>query len=285
MPHCSPLRAKPKIDPCPKTGLRGRPVAFCARPAVALAACLIGSLMMTTMPIPALGQPLAPVVTELLEAIRGNEAENGRIPSHAVLSGTLERGESASVQLHTCAGIEYRAVGLCDLGCTDFDLTAYESSAAVLDSDVLTDDVPVLFFTPAESGMTTLAVEMVSCAGSCDWGVQLFIDDTTAPAVPGSGDGGASTWSPDWDRYVGTYRGPGGDTTILLHENRLMILFPLSQQQNGAIGVLRPTGSTHVFRLESDRSSADGERVRFVLNDAGEVTAVLVAGRESRRVR
>ena len=171
---------------------------------------LMGGLMMTATPIPALGQPLDPVVTELLEAIRGNEAENGRIPSHAVLSGALERGESASVQLHTCAGIEYRAVGLCDAGCTDFDLTAYESSAEVLDSDVLTDDIPVLFFTPAESGMTTLTVEMVSCAGSCDWGVQLFIDDTRVPAVPGSGDGGASTWSPDWNHYVGAYRGPGG---------------------------------------------------------------------------
>ena len=63
-----------------------------------------------------------------------------------------------------------------------------------------------------------------------------------------------------------------------------MVLFPLSQQRNGATGVLRPTGAAHVFRLESDGSSADADRVRFVVNDAGEVTAVFVAGQESRRV-
>ena len=63
-----------------------------------------------------------------------------------------------------------------------------------------------------------------------------------------------------------------------------MVSLPLSQQQHGATGVLRPAGSTHVFRLERDGSSADGERVRFVANDPREVTAVFIAGQESRRV-
>lgn len=208
-------------------------------------------------------------------------AEDNSILAHAPFTGTLDAGESASVEVHTCSGILYTAQGICDFGCTDFDLTAYDSSGDVLDSDVLSDDLPILVFTPAKSGITILSVEMVSCTGSCDWGVQLFISDGTDPAAPPSGDGGASS---GWGRYVGTYRGSAGDTTILRHENRLMVLFPLSQPQNGATGVLRPTGSTHVFRLESDGSSVDGDPVRFVVNGAGEVTALFYAGQESRRV-
>ena len=242
---------------------------------------LIGGSMMTTMPIAAFGQSLDPVVEELIEFIKESYAEVGRISSHAPFTGTLDAGETAKVRVHTCSGIEYRVIGMCDGDCADLDLTAYDSSTEILDFDLLTDGFPILDFTPAESGITTLSVDMVSCTGSCDWGVQLFIDDATTPAAPASGDGGAPS---DRGRYVGTYRGSGGDTTILRHEGRLMVLFPLSQQQNGATGVLRRTGSTHVFRLESDGSSADRERVRFVLNDAGETTGVFIADREYRRV-
>lgn len=249
-----------------------------------VAVYLIGGLMMTAMPFWVSAQSVDRFVANVLEALRENRAEAGSILAHGPLTGTLGAGESASVQIHTCSGIQYTAQGICDADCTDFDLTAYDSPAGILDSDVLTDDVPVLLFTPAESGITTLFVEMVSCTGSCDWGVQLFIDDGTAPPALDSGDGGASIWSSDWSRYVGTYRGLGGDTTVLRHENRLMVLFPLSQQQDIATGVLRPTGFTHVFRLESDELSVDEDGVRFVVNGTGEVTALFVAGRESHRV-
>ena len=220
----------------------------------------------------------------MLEGIRESAAEDGSVLAHAPLTGTLDAGESASVQVHTCSGLLYVAQGICDFGCTDLDLTAYDSSGDVLDSDVQPLDFPILAFTAAESGITTLSIEMVSCEDSCDWGVQLFIEDPIAPAAPGFGDGGASTWASESGRYVGTYRGIGGVTTILRHDNRLVVLFPLSRQQVVATSVLQPTGTTHVFVLESDGSSVDGDRVRFVVNDAGEVTSVFVAGQESRRV-
>ncbi len=174
---------------------------------------------------------------------------------------------------------------MCGLGCSDLDLTAYNATAEVMDSDVLPDDVPIVHFTPTACGFTTLSVEMVECDGSCEWAVQLYIDDPAAPSgVSGAENGEAPTWSSDWDVYLGTYRGAWGDTTILRHENRLLVLLPLSQQQNGAAGVLRPADSAHVFRLESDGSSADGEKVRFVVNGSGAATTVFVAGQESRRV-
>ena len=284
MPHRSPPQTNPRIRSVGHEGTQREASRLLRRSRCRAAACLIGVLMMTATPIWVSAQSLDRFVADVLEAIREREAEDGKFLSHGPLTGTLDAGASASVEIHTCAGIEYTAQGLCDGDCTHFDLTAYNASADVLDSDALFDAFPVLIFTPAESGVTTLSVEMVSCTGSCDWGVQLFIADATAPAAPGSRDGGASTWSLDWDRYVGTYRGSGGDTTILRHEGRLTMLFPSFQWHNGGIGVLRPTGSTHIFRLESDGSSTDGDRVRFVVNDTGKATAVFVAGHESRRV-
>lgn len=281
MPHRSPPQTNPKIRSVGHEDIQREASRLLRKSRCRAAACLIGVLMMTATPFWVSAQSLDRFVSNVLEALRESAAEGDKFLSHGPLTGTLDAGASASVQIHTCAGIEYTAQGLCDGDCTDFDLTAYDASADVLDSDALFDAFPVLIFTPAESGVTTLSVEMVSCTGSCDWGVQLFIDDPTAPAARVSGDGGASS---DWNRYVGTYRGPGGDITILRHENRLTVLFPSSQRQNGGIGVLRPTGSTHVFRLESDGSRTDGDWLRFVVNDSGEVTSVFVAGQESRRV-
>ena len=245
---------------------------------------LIGNLMIAVVPIHVSAQSLHWWVADMLEGIRESADEDGSVLAHAPLTGALDAGESASIQVHTCSGILYTAVGICDFGCNDLDLTAYDSSGDVLDSDVRSDQFPVLAFTAAESGITTLSVEMVSCTDSCDWGVQLFIEDGMVPAPLDAGDGGASTWSANWDRYVGIYRGPSGDTTVLRHNNRLVVLFPLARQQVVATGVLQPTGTTHVFVLESDGSSVDRDRMRFVVNDAGQATAVFVARDESRRV-
>ena len=283
--HRSPLHTNPELRPAAGGKIQSamsRRIRSSERLAAIFLVC--GSII-TATPIPASAQPRDRVVAEVLELHIGREAERGRVPSHRVLTGTLGAGESESVRVHTCSGMEYEAVGICDPDCSDLDLTAYNATAEVMDSDVLLDDVPIVHFTPAACGFTTLSVEMVECNGSCEWAVQLFIDDPAAPSgVSGAENGEALTWSSDWDAYLGTYRGAWGDTTILRHENRLMVLLPLSQQQNGATGVLRPADSAHVFRLESDGSSAGGEKVRFVVNGSGAATAVFVAGQESRRV-
>ena len=94
-----------------------------------------------------------------------------------------------------------------------------------------------------------------------------------------------AVWSSDWDIYLGTYRRRSGDTAVLRQENDLVILSPLSEDPNGSKGVLQPTGTPHVFRLESDGFGAHGELVRFEVTDAGEVTRIFVGVNYSRRVR
>ena len=94
-----------------------------------------------------------------------------------------------------------------------------------------------------------------------------------------------AVWSSDWDIYLGTYRRRSGDTAVLRQENDLVILSPLSEDPNGSKGVLKPTDTPHVFRLESDGFGAHGELVRFEVSDAGEVTRIFVGVNYSRRVR
>ena len=277
--HRSPLHTNPELRPAAGGKIQSamsRRVRSSGRLA---AVALIGGLTITATVIPASAQPRDRVVAEILESDIRRMAERGRVPSHRVLTGTLGAGESETAQVHTCSGTEYNAVGMCDFHCSDLDLTAYNATAEVMDSDVLPDDVPIVHFTPTACGFTTLSVEMVECNGSCEWAVQLYIDDPTAPpGASGLGNGDALTPLSDWDLYLGTYRGADGDTTILRHENQLVAILPFSHDRDGSMAVLGPTDSSHRFKVESDGSSVDGEKVRFVVHGSGAATAVFVAG-------
>ena len=146
------------------------------------AGSLVGALILALSPVWASAQPRDRVVAELLNSQSQLEAELGRVPSHPMLTGTLSAGESESVQVHTCSGMEYKAIGVCDLDCSDVDLTAYNATGEIMDLDVLRDDVPIVRFTPPACGFTRLSVDMVECDGSCEWAVQLYIDDPTPPS-------------------------------------------------------------------------------------------------------
>ena len=184
------------------------------------AIALIGGSINTAASIPAAAQPRDRAVADFLEWDVGQQAERGRVPSHRVLTGTLDAGESERVQVHTCSDMEYTAHGFCGSDCRDLDLTAYKALGEVMDSDVLPDAVPMVHFTPTACGFTTLSVKMVECNGSCEWAVQLYIDDPTAPpGASGSGNSDAPAWSSGWDLYLGTYRNSQSDATILRHEN------------------------------------------------------------------
>ena len=98
---------------------------LCSAGRIAAFLLIRGSIITATVS-PASAQPRDRVVAEVLELRIGREAERGRVPSHRVLTGTLGAGESESVRVHTCSGMEYEAVGICDPDCSDLDLTAYK---------------------------------------------------------------------------------------------------------------------------------------------------------------
>ena len=58
----------------------------------------------------------------------------------------------------------YRIIGVCDPDCLDFDLALYDPRGKEVAGDYALDDVPILIYTPKESGMFRLQVMMVTCS-------------------------------------------------------------------------------------------------------------------------
>jgi hypothetical protein len=80
--------------------------------------------------------------------------------------------DSWTVQLQ--GGYTYKIIGFCDQDCDDVDLEATLDGKDV-DSDLLTDDYPILDFVAATTGRYTIKVTMASCkANPCFWGFGIL---------------------------------------------------------------------------------------------------------------
>ncbi len=89
----------------------------------------------------------------------------GMIPAPGFQDGIadLQPGGDARWQLHLQAGTPYRIIGACDNECTNVDLELIDASGAVVASDVLPDDYPIVDHTPPEAGIYQIRVMMMAC--------------------------------------------------------------------------------------------------------------------------
>jgi hypothetical protein len=102
-------------------------------------------------------------------------SERGYTLSHDVHTGSLRDDASEDLTLTLDAGTEYQIVGVCDNDCSDVDLTLYNAAGAVVDSDMLDDDVPIVSVTPARSGRYRVHVSMAVCTTEpCYYGVGVY---------------------------------------------------------------------------------------------------------------
>jgi Trypsin-like peptidase domain len=90
-------------------------------------------------------------------------ASEGFVRTHDYETGTLRRGGSETIRVRLEAGVEYVLLGACDTDCEDVDLRVFSPRGTLLDSDVATDDFPVVAVTPRVSGEYTVRVTMASC--------------------------------------------------------------------------------------------------------------------------
>ena len=131
--------------------------------------------------IPTAGQSIDHEIQQYIEQVSAAMRDSGKIPFGEPTTGGLTADESLRFTVETETrgreGVEYVAVGVCDASCSDLDLTLYDSGG-VLDYDYLPDDMPILEFTSPASERLTVEVDMVECQGSCDWGVQLYVDSS-----------------------------------------------------------------------------------------------------------
>lgn len=89
--------------------------------------------------------------------------------------GSLRDDENSNQTVTLTAGGHYVIVGACDQDCTDVDLKVFGTDGSQLDSDIETDDSPVLEFTAPTTGRYRVQVLMATCNTSpCYWGFQVF---------------------------------------------------------------------------------------------------------------
>lgn len=101
--------------------------------------------------------------------------EQGYTLTHHIYTGTLNDGGTEIVELDLDIGTDYEIIGACDDDCTDLDLTLYDGSGEVVDSDLLDDSFPMVSVTVIRSGSFTVEVSMANCSSEpCRYGIGVF---------------------------------------------------------------------------------------------------------------
>ena len=98
-----------------------------------------------------------------------------RVPSVPdVLTGVNLGGEHV-MQVALRGGQNYIFIGACDNECNNVDLVLQDASGAVIDSDVLEDDYPVVQVTPPANSVYTLRIQLKTCTiAPCYVGARLL---------------------------------------------------------------------------------------------------------------
>jgi hypothetical protein len=101
--------------------------------------------------------------------------DNGYARTQTPYTGTLREGESEDLTITLHAGSTYAIVGVCDNDCTDLDFRLFDADDTEVDSDLKTDDYPLVKTTPSETMRYRLKIIMVACKTSpCFYGVGVF---------------------------------------------------------------------------------------------------------------
>lgn len=102
-------------------------------------------------------------------------SDKGFEMTHEVRTGSLRDDASEYVTLELDAGKSYAVVGVCDEDCTDVDLQLFNADGQQVDSDMLTDDVPIVDAQPGHTERYRVKIVMATCSTSpCFYGVGVF---------------------------------------------------------------------------------------------------------------
>ena len=102
-------------------------------------------------------------------------SDKGYQLSHEIKTGSLGDDENEYFSLELDGGTSYALLGVCDEDCTDVDLRLFDADGNEVDSDVETDDYPVVEVRPGRSARYRVKVIMATCSTSpCFYGVGVF---------------------------------------------------------------------------------------------------------------
>ncbi len=110
-----------------------------------------------------------------LDLVKTFAASVGWEQTHEYRIEALQDDESDFYTADMDDGWEYRIVAFCDEDCSDIDLYLEDENGNEIDSDVSTDDVPIIECRPAWSGRFQIRVRMYECSVEpCYFGVGVF---------------------------------------------------------------------------------------------------------------
>jgi hypothetical protein len=102
-------------------------------------------------------------------------SDKGYARTHEIKQGSLDDDESEYVTLELDAGRSYALLGVCDEDCSDLDMRLYDADGNEIDSDIETDDYPVVEVRPVRTARFRVKVSMAACSTSpCFYGVAVY---------------------------------------------------------------------------------------------------------------
>jgi hypothetical protein len=135
------------------------------------------------------------VVRDQLRQVGQATEQRGYSMTSEVFQGSLDDDESENFSVNLERGKDYVLWGVCDQDCTDVDLVIYDSDGDEVDSDLETDDKPLLHVVPSRDGRYRVKVTMVSCSAEpCRYGVGLWSKAAGSGNSASSNSGGEDRW-------------------------------------------------------------------------------------------
>jgi len=143
------------------------------------------------------------VVRDQLRQVGQASEQRGYTMATDIYQGRLDDDESTNLTVNLEQGKDYVMWGVCDQDCSDIDLVIYDSDGDEVDSDLETDDKPLLHVIPSRDGRYKVKVTMVTCsADPCRYGVGLW----SKAAGSSSNSSSSSTDSNGDDRWQASVR-------------------------------------------------------------------------------
>ena len=112
-----------------------------------------------------------------------------------------------------------------------------------------TENVGVVVFTNGGDGNPGRYVNK-----AFEWIAPAIVRATARPTPPATAD-------PSWTQYVGMYRSRGGERQVMVLNEELVVISPLSDDPMTGKSILRPLGE-HTFRIEGTGGGPHGELAR-----------------------
>jgi uncharacterized membrane protein len=102
--------------------------------------------------------------------------EDGWDLTEPLHEGQLGEGATEDKRITLSGGTSYAVLALCDSDCDDVDLTLLDASGTEVDSDIDTDDFPMVMASPAATSSYTVRVRMYTCSvAPCRYAVGVFV--------------------------------------------------------------------------------------------------------------